>query len=397
MLILRLQQPDDQTFAYTTLGNKALFNDWAQGNWADAVRLAGNQPVTLLIPTREVLLTHTGLATTNARQIRQALPFALEENLVGELEEQHFVWQEASTGGLDVAVIDYERLGAWLAVLKQHKLRAKAILPDVFMLPWTEGQPTIWQRNGQVWVRTSARNGFSCPADAAPILIEGLFEEDDAERQAQVYSDVPAQWLNGLQTVAEPFPNRLTQRYLDDALGLNLIKGYQDKSVSAFQNHWKRWRPTAIAASLALLIAAGLQGMQTYHLKRQVDASNQQNLALFQELFPTIKGVSIEDIRSRTLSEMQKLNESNAKPASKVSPIPYLASIGKSFQQDNRLKITELRIRNNKIALAFTAPDLQLVDKLQQDLKQNLGKDIEIKSNQTGKEVRAQFELELKS
>ena len=397
MLILRLQQPDDQEFAYTLLGDNALFSDWAYGTWVDAVRLAGNQAVTLFIPTREVLLTHTGLSTTNARQIRQALPFALEENLVGELEQQHFVWQEASNGGLDVAVIEHERLGTWIAVLRQHKLRVRTILPDVFILPWSDGQPTIWQRNGQVWVRTGAHNGFSCPADAAPILIDGLFEDDDTERSAQIYSDVPSQWANDLKAVAEPYPQRLTRRYMEDALGLNLLKGYQDKSVSVFQNHWKRWRPVVIAASLVLMIGAGLQVMQTLQLKRQVDASNQHNLALFHALFPDIQGVTAQDIRSRTLSEMQKLNESSAKPSVKISPMPYLASIGKSFQQDNRLKITELRIRNNKISLAFTAPDLQIVDKLQQDLKQNLGKEVEIKSNQTGKEVRAQFELEMAS
>ena len=76
MLIIRLQTPEDQDFSYTQLGSNAISSEWVHGNWEQAVKLAGGQPVTLLIPTLDVLLTRTILVTSNSRQLRQALPFA---------------------------------------------------------------------------------------------------------------------------------------------------------------------------------------------------------------------------------------------------------------------------------------------------------------------------------
>ncbi|MCB1622286.1 MAG: hypothetical protein KDI44_16285, partial [Thiothrix sp.] len=268
MFILYLQLPDDQEFSFANLGNSAPSAEWRRGQWKDLSTLIKGQPLVLLIPARDVLLTHTTLTTSNARQLRQALPFALEEQLIGDLEEQHFVWHDRRAGELDVAVIERPRLKQWLEMLKQHKLRAKAILPDLFILPVVEGIPTIWHRAAQVFVRTGPLSGFSCPESMAPLLIDNAFPEDagEEERKARFYADTDdAGWHDTFTQIAESQPNHLLRHSIQEGLPLNLMQGYQDESMSSFARQWKRWRTAAVFALITLGIMAGLEGVQVWN------------------------------------------------------------------------------------------------------------------------------------
>ncbi len=399
MLILRLQTPNDTEFAYTSLLGTAPSSDWQYGSWAAAEKLVGGQPVVLLIPTDDVLLTEAVVATQNSRQLKQALPYALEESLVGELEDQHFVWQ-ARTGSdvLDVAVINRTRLKEWFNVLKLHKMRAKAILPDVFALPWADNIPTIWQRAGQIWVRTGVYSGFSCAAASAPFLLDTLFDEEDEVHSVRLYADTELDWLAGLQVTAGSHPDKLWKNSLQESMDLNLLSGYQDESMSTFTRGWKRWRVAAVLSLLTLGVAAGIEGMQAYQLSRQLQAAEAANLAVFNEVFPNISGVSARELRSRVKSEMILLDRAATGDAgTKLSPLPFLSTIGKSFQQQSGLKVTEMRIRSGKLTVVFESPDLQVVELLSQDLGKQLGYPVEIKRTQANNIVRAEFTLEMTS
>ncbi|HPY40079.1 MAG TPA: type II secretion system protein GspL, partial [Thiolinea sp.] len=351
MLILRLQTPQDLEFAYAKLDGNAISGEWQQGNWEQVSRINGNQPIVLLIPSADVLLTQTLLTTSNARQLKQALPYALEESLVGEVEDQHFVWQTEANSMLAVAVIDRTRLKAWMQVLRQQKLRAKAILPDIFALPWVETMPTVWQKDGQAWVRTGAYSGFSCPAVSLPLLVDSLFEAEDQEPKIQLYTDEPAEWQQRLTITPEPQPNLLLQKSLQTGMGLNILNGYQDDSMSDFNRNWRRWKLVAGLALFCAAVWAGVQGLDIWRTAQQLEAADQKNLALFHEIFPEIKDVGAQDVRSRVKSELRRLEGSGSKTTGTVSLLPYLTMVGKVFQKEQGLKITEIRARNGRLSV----------------------------------------------
>ena len=393
MLILRLQTPDDTEFAYAKLEGHAASAEWRQGSWAQISKINGNQPIVLLIPSADVLLTRTLLVTSNTRQLRQALPYALEESLVGEVEDQHFVWQAEDANMLAVAVIDRSRLKAWLQTLKQHKLRAKAILPDVFALPWVASMPTIWQKDGQAWVRTGAYSGFSCPAMSLPLLVDSLFEAEEQAPKVQLYTDQATDWQQRLTIIPEPQPNHLLQASLQAGMALNLLNGYQDESMSNFNRNWRRWK---VAASLAFFCAAvwgGIQGMDIWRTAQQVQAAEQQNLALFQEVFPAIKDIQPDAIRLRVKSELSLLAQANSPETDKVSLLPYLTMIGKVFQQEQGLRVTEIRARDGRLSVVFETADLNAIQRIGQGLTKLLGREILVKSTQANNIVRGEVTL----
>lgn len=393
MLILRLQTPDDTEFAYAKWEGHAASAEWRQGSWAQLSKINGNQPIVLLIPSADVLLTRTLLVTSNTRQLRQALPYALEESLVGEVEDQHFVWQAEDANMLAVAVIDRSRLKAWLQTLKQHKLRAKAILPDVFALPWVASMPTIWQKDGQAWVRTGAYSGFSCPAMSLPLLVDSLFEAEEQAPKVQLYTDQATDWQQRLTIIPEPQPNHLLQASLQAGMALNLLNGYQDESMSNFNRNWRRWKVAASLAFLCAAVWAGIQGMDIWRMAQQVQAAEQQNLALFQEVFPAIKDIQPDAIRLRVKSELSLLAQANSPETDKVSLLPYLTMIGKVFQQEPGLKVTEVRARDGRLSVVFETPDLKAIERIGQGLTKLLGREILVKSTQAKNIVRGEVTL----
>ncbi|MFZ1342652.1 type II secretion system protein GspL [Thiothrix eikelboomii] len=394
MLILRLQTPDDTEFAYAKLEGHAASAEWQQGTWAQVSKMKGNQAVVLLIPSADVLLTRTLLVTSNNRQLKQALPYALEENLVGEVEDQHFVWQAENDSMLAVAVIDRNRLKAWMQTLKQQKLRAKAILPDIFALPWVGTMPTVWQKDGQAWVRTGAYSGFSCPAISLPLLVDSLFEAEDQAPTIQLYTDQVADWQQRLTVIPEPQPNHLLQSSLQAGMALNLLNGYQDESMSNFKRNWRRWE---VAASLALFCAAvwgGIQGMDIWRMAQQVQAAEQQNLALFQEVFPAIKDIQPDAIRSRVKSELTLLERASSPETDKMSLLPYLTMVGKVFQQEQGLKVTEIRARDGRLSVVFETADLKAIERIGQGLTKLIGREVGVKSTQANNIVRGEVTLD---
>ncbi|MFM2320174.1 MAG: hypothetical protein RLZZ215_2795 [Pseudomonadota bacterium] len=393
MLILRLQTPDDTEFAYAKLEGHAASAEWRQGSWAQISKINANQPIVLLIPSADVLLTRTLLVTSNTRQLRQALPYALEESLVGEVEDQHFVWQAEDANMLAVAVIDRSRLKAWLQTLKQHKLRAKAILPDVFALPWVASMPTIWQKDGQAWVRTGAYSGFSCPAMSLPLLVDSLFEAEEQAPKAQLYTDQATDWQQRLTIIPEPQPNHLLQASLQAGMALNLLNGYQDESMSNFNRNWRRWKVAASLAFFCAAVWAGIQGMDIWRTAQQVQAAEQQNLALFQEVFPAIKDIQPDAIRLRVKSELSSLAQANSPETDKVSLLPYLTMIGKVFQQEQGLRVTEIRARDGRLSVVFETADLNAIQRIGQGLTKLLGREILVKSTQANNIVRGEVTL----
>src|SRR4051812_12757657 len=65
-------------------------------------------------PGTDTLLTTAVLPTSARSKILQALPFALEEQLLGEPESTHYAYRPLGDNHLAVAVTARERLKTWL-------------------------------------------------------------------------------------------------------------------------------------------------------------------------------------------------------------------------------------------------------------------------------------------
>ncbi len=403
MLIIHLQHAEQHEFSYALFSGNAASANWQLGNWGAVSGLARRNDVVLLIPTRDVLLMQTKLVTRNQRQLKQALPYAIEENLVGDPTEQHFVWQKLAddNDGLDVGVIERETLKGWMALLRKHKVKARAILPDVFALPLSDDNavPTLMQHGEQLLVRSGPLSGFSGTASVAPLLINGLFDEETEQRAVWLYANQPEDWHADLQVLRQPQPEVLLRNSINAGMALNLLTGYQDASMSGFSRSWKRWRVAALFALITLSILAGIEAVDTRRLQAQLATEEQENLTLFKQAFPAIKNIDVRSMRSRVRSEISLLQQEAGQNGviNKPSPMRYMAKVAKTFKQENSLQITEINSRRGNLIVRFKAPNVELLEKLGQSLSKELGFEPQIKSTQSGGVVRAELTLEART
>ena len=86
----------------------------AEGPLQTAAELAEGRRVIALAPAQSVLRTAAVIPLKNPAKIRQALPFALEEQLAGDVDDQHFACgKRDATGKVEVAVVTHAILQGW--------------------------------------------------------------------------------------------------------------------------------------------------------------------------------------------------------------------------------------------------------------------------------------------
>src|SRR5882762_3592627 len=91
--------------------------------------LAPAEEIIVWTPAAETLLLRARLPTRSAAKIVQALPFALEEQLIDPPEQLHFAFAHEADGALAVAVTRRKRMEGWLAALAAAGLSPTHLAP----------------------------------------------------------------------------------------------------------------------------------------------------------------------------------------------------------------------------------------------------------------------------
>lgn len=399
MLVIRLQTPNDPEPAWATLNGKPA--EWTHGSWERLLplALARGQELVLLIPSREVLLTQTSVNTRNQRQLQQAIPFALEDSIADDLENQHIVWQtQTGTSLVDVAVIRRARLREWVDALHGHQLRALAILPDLFALPWETDTTTLWQQGDNIWVRTGELSGYASTRPALPLLLDNMTTGKTAPVRLRLYSDQATTWAADprFDLINETQAEQLLPTSLQPALKLNLLNGLQDENRAQLRQHWQRWRLAAGLAAVAALLGLGIYAFDSYRLQQQLDALDTQNLQLFAELFPEASNVDPRGLKSRLASELARIG-SKSTDTGTDSPLPQLASFAEAMTSTGGLTVEDIRAQTGTLTINLQAQNQQAIETLRDTLEKSLGNPVELQSSRTADSVKATLTLGGKS
>ncbi|MDH4133541.1 MAG: type II secretion system protein GspL, partial [Gammaproteobacteria bacterium] len=142
--------------------------------------------VRLWTPATETLLTRVTLPTRSRARILQALPFALEDQLLGEPQSQHFIYAIQADGSLAVAVTARARMEAWIGALRAAGLVPDSLCPDSLQLPLLDKAWTLRLENGALTVRTGLYSGFSLEQTGSSVsfLFDRILQEARRENRA---------------------------------------------------------------------------------------------------------------------------------------------------------------------------------------------------------------------
>lgn len=295
--LVRLPADDTAPLRWRRIDADAAMSDWQVES--PNVAALGSGPVWALAPTSRLLLQTLQLPVRGRSALAQAVPYALEEALPGEVEDYRFaIGSRQGDGGIPVVAAARADLTRWRARLALAGVGTAPLAPACLALAWEPGSWTVaLEPEGEVSVRTGLWSGWGCErpvfeallrrmlADAAPRPQRLRFVAEAAELQAlaPLLADWPLEPLLPAQAWNGASFDAVASLALDD-----VSAGQGSTALGDLVQRW-RW-PLALLALWGVL-AGGFIGYRVHTLEREQVLLADQMEALYREQFPEARRV----------------------------------------------------------------------------------------------------------
>lgn len=234
--------------------------------------LPGSQALVVMVPGEDVLFADAVVPSRRAGDIERALPYALEEWLVGAPDDQHFSWMR-DEDGLHAAVVSHERMRHWVERLKEAGLAADAVVPDVLGLPWKSGEWSLCLWQGLALLRYGKAAGVVCSGETIATMLDALYEdmqEDRRPERMRVWStDATVSFRIPVPVQVQPAPEALIDLLSGEEASLNLLRGSYASGRGWRRGGGKAWRWAVGIATVWLLSLFALQAVHYIALAHQ--------------------------------------------------------------------------------------------------------------------------------
>jgi general secretion pathway protein L len=333
-----------------------------KGTLAELPRHAGR--VQLIVPAADVLITRARLPKAARRRAGSILAFAVEEELLGEPDENQVIWLGMAADADVLAVLNRQALRRWIDALDSIGIRKYEIHCETLLLPWVPGQWGLAWNGNEGFVRTSELEGAATDcgdAHSPPLSLRLMLDEANARNarpdSIAIYAtatdakvDVP-KWQEALGV-----PLRHAGAWSWDAApadpGMRLMQARRPWRVSDAM--FARLRPAAWIAGAALAIHTVALvtdwALLTVHERRL----RQQMESRFRAVFPD--AVSVVDPALQMRRKVAEARHAAGQPDTS----DFLAMIGPAASAMKDLPAGSVRVvsyENGRIVLELAATD----------------------------------------
>ncbi len=299
-LFIRFQEDGDALDWGVLAADANQFSEQGSLLCADLVSLAetaDKREVILLVPATKVLTAEVTAPTRNLRQMQQALPFLLEEQLIAPVDSQHFAIGERRDHQVPVAVVAKNDLDHWLQLCTDAGIVPEVAVADAACLPSFDDAWSLLADGAQLLVRPARDQYWAVPIELFPEAL-AMHRGGDAESEdgadsilaLRLYQQSPVALSENLQGAVAvqnmdiDSPLLLLARNYDPRL-INLLQG-EYESTHKQSRSGRPWRLAAMLAGLSLLSLLAWKGSQWFLYDQQLAQVQQQTEQLFGETLP---------------------------------------------------------------------------------------------------------------
>lgn len=258
----------------------------AQLSWPDDLSQLASQAqgkkLIVLLPVSSALVTRVQVPAKQRKHLAQVLPFLLEDQIAGTIDELHVVAGVALPDDeQQVVAIEHAQLRAVIDTLASYGLQADDITLDALCLPTEARATSMLLLRQDALLRLSDGTAQLLPAADLDSLLP-LLAGDSA---VQFYcADSEFQLQHPHQRIDIDHALALLARTAQRQT-LSLLQGpYAPRT--AWQAHWKQWRKVAIVAGVAVLAQYAYAMTDWLLLKQRSSALDGAIRASFSEAFP---------------------------------------------------------------------------------------------------------------
>jgi len=368
-----------------------------RGGLAAAAGEANGLRVVVLIPSIDCLLTQATIPGRNRQKLLRAVPYALEEQLIEDVENLHFSLGPAlPDGGYPVAVIATRRMDAILDACRSAGLDVNQLIPDLLAVPCAGDAICVVIDGDVALVRTGAYSGFAVDTENLGLMLTGQPQPEDAPGRPVSVQSPAGQVLPDLGGVAAEAD---IQHYDGSVLTL-LAQGLRGPLIDLLQGAYSRtqewgkiwllWRATAALLLAGILLSNIVTGVDYFRLSRVQDELNTRMESVLMEAFPGTKRVV--DPRVQMQQQLELLQRRAGAGAQFLSLLARSADVLRAAKD---IEISGASYRAGRLDVDLTAANLQVLDELKQSLSAH-GLSVEIQSAaaDAGQRVKSRLRIE---
>ena len=262
----------------------------------------GKSKDTIWLPVNEFAFFQPEMPAKSKKTWRQTIPFALEDSLIASVEKTHFAFDQNADEQVSVIAVSRQQLDEYLALAQEQQLQPRKMIPELYALPYTDGQLTVWHEGERCLMRDSYHSGAAGSID----WIASLVSVHVHAKHLNIYSDnpqaLPDAWQQDAQALPAPLDEMMAQGAPADVI--NILQGEYATSNAA-ATYAKPWRLAIGLAVVALAAHLSVMFFDTQRYDLYTENAQRQSEQLVRQL--KIPGDDVSDVRSQVTRYIEYL------------------------------------------------------------------------------------------
>ena len=362
----------------------------------EQLRATVNQPgstVYFAAPGVDVRLCQFDISQEEKKHLDKSLPFMLEEELIGDVEDLHFAWAIHDKLKLTVAICCRSKMQQWQKMLESLP-GINCWITEPMLLPWQPGEWCVVVEPELVVVRTGSFEGFSIERELAVSMLGAANDSAELPGTVIVYGQ-------DQEKDTALFPDELRDRIqwrrgdLASALLLNpspmqapnLLQG--SFSLRLPLARWaKQWRAVAAVVGLAFCVQLAATYAEFVSLERK---NTELRLAVelsYRKAYPRGAMVDAEKQLSRQLGALRGSSQASGF-------VSLINRVGEVIANSPGTGIASINYndKGDEVRMNITARNFEAVDNIRTAMNSaGLSATME-SSNAQGDQVRARMRV----
>jgi general secretion pathway protein L len=281
------------------------------GDLKELHELINQYEIHVIIPGQDVLLTSADLPKLSRDRLLHALPYAVEEKLIDDIDHLHFSIGKITNHGIPTAIISKEKIESYLKQLSEFGISPTLMIPSILALPWSSNQWTVHCDDKISVVRIDTFNGFACDKTNLATLLQ-LQLLETPHKPDSIHIENTSQTL--MNIALDPIlinETLISEAHFLDKIAIllgtqpyiNLLQGsYRPKrKTTQTKKMWTLAGILAIAWFSLSLLSNSISFFILHHAKTMTDEDIQR---IYSQQFPT--ATSVVAPRERMESALKK-------------------------------------------------------------------------------------------
>jgi len=388
-VLLRID-PTATDASWQRVENGQLAGSFHQGKLSDAFRHCRGAHVIVMVPSEEVFITNIALPGKNRKKLIKAVPFAVEDQIVDDIETLHFALSPAATDGqYVVAAVEKRMMEYWDKSLKAAGIFAETLIPDVLALQSSSESWTVLLESERALVR-SPFGMFCSDIENLPFMLNNLYQQasDQQPDEVMIYDCSKASHMITLTALCTEIEFNVLDcadgsfgvlaRHYEPRSSVNLFQGEYNRQ-QGLGRHIKPWIPAAA------LFAVWIGWQLVVNITALIDLGNQGDVltekmrSVYKSAFTGAKLPAAGYERSSMEAKLNQILEKQGQAQGSLQEM--LVQTAPILKNVSGAKIDGMRYTNGKLDIDLTVEQSSDVDPLKEKIESQTGWEVKLNAS----------------